>query len=323
MKLPHFKKRYVAGALAAGLIMGAAGIAAAYFSATGTGTGKVNVGTATPFTVTQNGVPGGKLYPGQSVTTAFTITNTGGGIQHYTVSSGDVVAAMNGTGTIITATTGKAVPGCKAVWFNTSITSGNSNTLNPGASATLGVTVSMTNGTGGSSTQNACQTTLPKLDVAFGGPAGFALFEADGGTASWTNKATADLNLPTGTPSGGAAGIEVLKPGTNLPTTAPTFKTNAYNAGSPRWVIFFTNGGYVFGYPSGSDSTGHSPYNTTTRWQINTSGTPVAGTNHPWSAVTSHFTGKHVTLAFIVMDTDQTPPSTSTITTVTYGGQKF
>jgi hypothetical protein len=30
-----------------------------------------------------------------------------------------------------------------------------------------------------------------------------------------------------------------------------------------------------------------------------------------------------VTLAYIVMDTDQTPPSTSIVTTVTYGGKRF
>ena len=37
MKLLNFKKKYVAGALAAGLIMGAGGIAAAFFTAAGSG----------------------------------------------------------------------------------------------------------------------------------------------------------------------------------------------------------------------------------------------------------------------------------------------
>ena len=97
MKHLNFKRKYVAGALAAGLIMGAGGIAAAYFTATGTGTGKVSVGAATPFSVTQNLPLSGKLYPGQSVTTSFKITNVGTGIQHYTVTSTDVTASRKST----------------------------------------------------------------------------------------------------------------------------------------------------------------------------------------------------------------------------------
>ena len=152
MKIPKFRRKYVAGALAAGLIMGAGGIAAAYFTATATGTGKLQVGSATPFTVTQNGVPA-YVYPGTTVTTSFHIVNTGGGIQHY---SAMVAVDVNGTGTIITATTGKAVPGCKASWFTPTVTSGSSGTLNPGASTTLSVSVHMSNGNGTGSTQYAC-----------------------------------------------------------------------------------------------------------------------------------------------------------------------
>ena len=320
MKLPLFKKKYVAGALAAGLIMGAAGIAAAYFTATGTGTGKVSVGSATPFTVTQNGVPAGKLYPDQSVTTAFIITNTGGGIEHYTITSTDVVAAMNANGTVITATTGNAVPGCKASWFTTTILSGGGpHTLNPGASTTLSLKVNMTNGTGSGSTQNACQTTFPKLDVAFGGPAGFGLFEADGGTASWTNnKSTATLTIPANSPHGAAAGILVLKPGKSLPTTMPTFTTTTYKAGSgtPRWVIFFATGKHVFGYPSTAGSVANL-------W----TGTTLPALYNSWTVVKTADGSKTVATVFIVMTIGQTLQRTSTqadlITTVTYGGQKF
>ena len=46
MKLPKFRRKYVAGALAVGLIMGAGGIAAAYFGVTGSGTGSARAGTA-------------------------------------------------------------------------------------------------------------------------------------------------------------------------------------------------------------------------------------------------------------------------------------
>ncbi len=51
MKLPSFRKKYVAGALAAGLVMGAAGIAAAYFGVTGSGTATAKTGQATNVTI--------------------------------------------------------------------------------------------------------------------------------------------------------------------------------------------------------------------------------------------------------------------------------
>lgn len=46
MRLPHFKKKFIAGAVAAGLVMGAAGLAAAYFGVTGSGNGTANTGHA-------------------------------------------------------------------------------------------------------------------------------------------------------------------------------------------------------------------------------------------------------------------------------------
>jgi hypothetical protein len=310
VKLPKFKKKYAASALAAGLVMGGAGIAAAYFSATGSGTGKTSVGGAVPFKVTQNTLTG-MLYPGTHQAVSFNVHNTGTGIQHYTITASDMTAAMNATGTIITANTGKAVPGCKASWFTVAPASAvQAGTLTPGQSTTLNALVAMNNGTGTGSTQNACQTSFPQLNVAFGGPAGFALFEADGGTAAWTNnKTTANLTLPTGTPAGGAAGFEVVNVPATLPATAPTFTTTSKAEGSPRWVIFFTTGGHATGNNTeGGAWTTHDP---TYHYGVS------------WTMVKSEFAGKHVTQAFLVMTTGQTPPSTATITNVTYGGKGF
>ena len=227
---------------------------------------------------------------------------------------------MNRTDTVITAFQTKpaleVVPGCKASWFTDTILSGGSGTLNPGASATVSVKVNMTNGTGSGSTQNACQTTFPKLDVAFGGPAGFALFEAEGGSAHWTGKTKATLTIPataptyisTATAIGAAAGIRVLNPGATLPATAPTFATNADHAGSPRWVIEFTTGGHATG------TAFIAP-----KW---TTHDPTYHYGVSWTTVKTEFAGKHVTAVFIVM-TDTQVGTTDAITAVTYGGQKF
>lgn len=48
----QFKKKIIAGALAAGLVMGAGGIAAAYLTTTGSGSGSATVTGATPVTFT-------------------------------------------------------------------------------------------------------------------------------------------------------------------------------------------------------------------------------------------------------------------------------
>lgn len=313
MHIRSVKKKYVAGALAAGLVMGAGGIAAAYFSATGSGSGAASVGHATPFSVTEASATG-ELYPGQHETLSFNIRNTGKGIQHYSIDASQVALAKTGTD-IITAKTGAKITGCKVSWFTTSIVGGTqAGTLTPGHTAGFTVTVAMNNGTGSGATQDACQTAHPSVTVAFSGPVqGFTLFGQHGGSATWTTAdkaAVLSLSAPSQTTE--AAGIQVLNPSTAIPATAPKFETSTYNAGSPRWVILFTTGGHAFGYPS-TAGTGVA-----TLWTIS----GVSG-YHPYGTVTSHFSGKHVTQAFIVMDTDQAPPSTAKITTVTYGGQKF
>ena len=72
------KKKVIAGALAAGLVMGAGGIAAAYFSAHASGTGTAVAGTYgwTVSTPTRTGPT--RLFPGGPADTfVWTVTNTG------------------------------------------------------------------------------------------------------------------------------------------------------------------------------------------------------------------------------------------------------
>lgn len=319
MKLPHFNKKYVAGAAAAGLAMGAGGFAAAYFTATGTGTGHASVGHATPFTLTQKPLTG-DLYPGTFQTVDFTINNAGQGIQHWAINTTQVTVATT-DGNIITAnqvaaatgtTVGKGVAGCKASWFSPSVPASLGGNLGPGGHSTFSVTVSMTNGTTGTNgtNQDPCETTSPLLTVAFSGPVpGFALYALPGSTATWANPGKANeaavLNLGTGD----GAGIDLLKPPSALPATAPTFTTSTYAGGSPRWDIFFKTGSYIFGTPSQggnlwSDSHG-------------------AFSDVAWATVLTAETGKQVKAVGIVSTTGQAPNTTDTITNLHYGSQSF
>ena len=79
----QFKKKIIAGALAAGLVMGAGGIAAAYFTATGTGNGSGSVGSSTPWAVVVANTASATLTPGgPGETIDFTVTNPSTGHQY-------------------------------------------------------------------------------------------------------------------------------------------------------------------------------------------------------------------------------------------------
>ncbi|MDA8355780.1 MAG: hypothetical protein M0Z95_05690 [Actinomycetota bacterium] len=196
MKLSMFKskKAIIATALAAGLAAGASGIAAAYFTSTGTGAGSANVGHSSHVTVAETGHTG-TLYPGgPAETLTFTVTNNtpssvglfaaSGKITHATTSSvgpkayfptGFVYTATSGALVGPTKSTGNNVPtqfGCQTQWFNLGAPTMKTNVLKPGASTTVTETISMNTGTDASYTktqtqadEDACQNVNPKVTL--------------------------------------------------------------------------------------------------------------------------------------------------------------
>jgi len=107
-------KKVAAIGLAAGLALGAAGAAFAYFTSTGDGTGSASVGSSTAWNVAVTSDSSNSLLPGSgSETLSYTVTNESSGAQALNAitptikadSSGDVYAQ------------GVAVAGCKASWF--------------------------------------------------------------------------------------------------------------------------------------------------------------------------------------------------------------
>jgi hypothetical protein len=84
MKLFSSKRRMAVVGVTVGLIAGASGLAAAYFTSQGTGTGSGVVGNGGAFVIISNS-PSGYLYPdtagsNQNVeSTGYTVTNSGGG----------------------------------------------------------------------------------------------------------------------------------------------------------------------------------------------------------------------------------------------------
>lgn len=150
MRLPHFKKKFIAGALAAGLVMGAGGIAAAYFTAGGTGTGSATVGHATRFTVSGGTVTG--LLPGSPKTATFTVFNPNGFIAHFSGATASVTArdmittVTHGATCLITVGTPSPTSASVAATTSTTVTVKVSMTTNAtftqgGCSATVHLTL--------------------------------------------------------------------------------------------------------------------------------------------------------------------------------------
>jgi hypothetical protein len=110
-------RRVLGLALAAGLVFGTGGVAAAYFTSSGTGTGRAEVGTTTgAFDITTDG-PGVPLLPGDGPQDFdVAITNTGATDAHIgTVRAG--VARYGDSGDAATRD-GADIPGCSASWFS-------------------------------------------------------------------------------------------------------------------------------------------------------------------------------------------------------------
>ena len=135
-----------------------------------------------------------------------------------------------------------------------------------------------------------------------------------GAHASWNGNNSVKLTVgsPTDTTF---AQVALAHPPAVAPLTAPTFTTDNYAAGSPRWVLEFSSGCDLFGYPS--------QLSTTANWQVN----GATGCGHTADQYTTYALAlaaagsTHVTGAYIVADGDQTPGTTDTITAIQYGGE--
>ena len=146
-------------------------------------------------------------------------------------------------------------------------------------------------------------------------PVTFAHDDASG-TAGFDATGNIALNLGTGTSA--EVDVDLAKLGlTTAPKTAPSFTTDKYAAGSPRWVIELANGNFITGYPEQEGGGAKADF-TGTQWALGT-GTHVTyqealtEANDPLGNVA-------VTDAGIVEDADQAPSTLDTLTGVQYDG---
>ena len=138
----------------------------------------------------------------------------------------------------------------------------------------------------------------------------------DGASAGWTAGKGSPIDLTLGTDSASTyAAIElhhVAGPAISG-LTEPTFSTDNYASGSPRWYITLSNNGWLVGYPSNSDLNGSD-----FAWTIDNGNSYVS-----WTAVQAAEGDATVTGAYVIADGDQAPGATDAITDLSFGGATF
>jgi hypothetical protein len=144
-----------------------------------------------------------------------------------------------------------------------------------------------------------------------------------GASAVWNS--SGDPVLTVGSPSSSTyAEMSINDVPTAAPSTAPSFDTNNYTGGSPRWEITFADGDSLYGYPSQS-GLGSS------NWEVipASSGACADQTHTPQydtyanslAFIQNAGCAGNVTGAAIVADGDQTAGTSDTITNVSYDGE--
>jgi hypothetical protein len=145
-----------------------------------------------------------------------------------------------------------------------------------------------------------------------------------GASAAWDS--AGDPVLTVGTPSDTTyAQIQLNSPPSAAPTDAPTFVTNNYAAGSPRWYIQFADGDYLFGYPSNAhlaNSWEVMPATSAGACHTLPTGTPQYTTYlNALAIIQNNGCGGAVTSVDIVADGDQAAGTSDTITSINYGSE--
>jgi hypothetical protein len=148
---------------------------------------------------------------------------------------------------------------------------------------------------------------------------------SDGSNAAFDSKGDVQLTVGSVTASTyGQMAVNLASAGKTEPTAPPSFTTDNYAAGSPRWVVTLSDGYYLFGYPV-QLGTGAAADFTGNQWQVNGPSTTACGasyTTYAKALACADPSGAGtVKQAYIVADGDQKAGVVDTLTNVQYNGQ--
>jgi hypothetical protein len=138
---------------------------------------------------------------------------------------------------------------------------------------------------------------------------------SDGASAHWSEGVGSPIDLSIGTTPGSWAVITLqhLSAIAVSALSEPTFSTDNYNAGSPRYYLTLSDGNSLWGYPSNAGLNGSD-----FAWAINNGNSYL-----PWSTVQTDEANATVTAAWVIMDADQAPGTTDVITNLTFGNNTY
>jgi ricin-type beta-trefoil lectin protein len=144
---------------------------------------------------------------------------------------------------------------------------------------------------------------------------------SDGASATWNAEGNPVLTLGADSSSTYAQVAVNLNASTGdtAPSTPPSFSTDNYSAGSPRWVIELANGNWITGYPKqfGAGATADFTGN---NWAAGNQGTYTTY-QQALAAANDALGNVEVTSAYIVADGDQAAGAHDTLTQVQYAGE--
>ena len=137
----------------------------------------------------------------------------------------------------------------------------------------------------------------------------------DGASAGWTSGRGSTIELTLGTSPGSYAIVDLHhEDGVAVANLAePTFSTDNFNAGSPRYYITFSDRNSVWGYPPNAGLNG-----TDFAWEMSNSGATTT-----WDAVQATEGAATVTGAYVIADADQSALTVDHIDGLSFAGTTF
>jgi hypothetical protein len=137
----------------------------------------------------------------------------------------------------------------------------------------------------------------------------------DGASAGWSDGKGSPIDLTLGSGAGSFALVRLHHANglTVRELSAPSFTTDNYGAGSPRYYIALSDGNSLWGYPPQSGLNG-----TDMAWAINNGNTYMS-----WSAVQTAEGSASVKDAYVIADADQSPGTMDQIDNLTFGGVTY
>jgi hypothetical protein len=149
----------------------------------------------------------------------------------------------------------------------------------------------------------------PALNLSFSA-------SSDGASAGWSSGKGSPIDLTLGSTSDSFAEITLHHvAGTAVGALPePTFSTDNYNSGSPRYYITLSNGHSLWGYPPNAGLSNSPDF----AWAIDN-----GNTYESWSGAQSAEDDATVTGAYVIADADQSAGTVDEISGLTFAGNPY